>query len=196
MRSTLVYDSRRQLNTEQRAWVIVHLFLADALAARQSRLTPDSMPREDFQAEARFALVDAARYFDPSRGVPFGAFATPIIRQRLYRVLRRWQQQRMLPQCAELARWRAYKEDWPVCEPTCPWATEAWKTTAGTELMEQLRRLLRPEWFEVLRLRYVENLSLPEISTKLGLSIRQVRRRQEKALNRARNLFPVEDQAA
>src|SRR5262245_62670679 len=62
-----------------------HLPLAKALARRHARREE---PLEDLVQVAAVGLVAAARRFDPSRGVPFGAFATPTIEGELRRHLR------------------------------------------------------------------------------------------------------------
>src|SRR5262249_17271446 len=59
--------------------------LAKALARRHARREE---PLEDLVQVAAVGLVAAARRFDPSRGVPFGAFATPTIEGELRRHLR------------------------------------------------------------------------------------------------------------
>jgi RNA polymerase sigma factor (sigma-70 family) len=71
------------------ALVTDNLGLATALAGRFN------IPRIDFEdkvQEARIGLLTAAQSFDESRGVPFGAYATRVIRNRmnnLYREQRR-----------------------------------------------------------------------------------------------------------
>ena len=62
-----------------------HLPLAKALAHRYARREE---PLEDLVQVAALGLVAAARRFDPSRGVPFGAFAAPTIEGELRRYLR------------------------------------------------------------------------------------------------------------
>jgi len=59
--------------------------LARALARRHAR---GDEPLEDLVQVAALGLVAAARRFDPSRGVPFGAYAAPTIEGELRRYLR------------------------------------------------------------------------------------------------------------
>jgi len=62
-----------------------HLPLAKSLARRYARRDE---PLEDLVQVAALGLVAAARRFDPTRGVPFGAYAAPTIEGELRRYLR------------------------------------------------------------------------------------------------------------
>jgi RNA polymerase sigma factor (sigma-70 family) len=76
----------RPLTEEQRLLAVRNLPLARALA----RLVEEDCPitdRDDLRSTAYEALVEAARTFDPRRGIPFGAFA----RRRILGNLRRFQ---------------------------------------------------------------------------------------------------------
>ena len=65
--------------------VTEHLGLADRIARR---LTPAGQTREDFVQVARLGLVEAARRFEPGRGVPFSAYASTVITGHLKHHLR------------------------------------------------------------------------------------------------------------
>ena len=67
------------------ALVEEHLGLADRIARR---LTPAGQAREDFVQVARLGLVEAARRFEPGRGVPFSAYASTVITGHLKHHLR------------------------------------------------------------------------------------------------------------
>jgi RNA polymerase sigma factor (sigma-70 family) len=189
MRHTIVHDSRPRLNAARHVLVNIHFWLADAVASRQFRHSPFIMPWEELQAEARYALVQAAIRFEESRGIPFRAFASLVIQQQMIRVFKRWQRdQRQRSACPELARWQVNNEDWLHSELVCPRTVEPWKSAAGAELQDQLRRWLPQLWYEVLELHYVSGKSVREIAAERGLSLGQVRRLLRKTLDRARKL--------
>lgn len=56
----------------QQRLVALHLGLVRSVAARYASL---GIPRDDLVQEGCLGVLDAARRFDPSRGVPFAAFA-------------------------------------------------------------------------------------------------------------------------
>lgn len=67
------------------ALVDEHLSLADSIARS---MTPTGQSREDFVQVGRLALVEAARRYDPDRGVPFIGYAHAVIRGYLKHHLR------------------------------------------------------------------------------------------------------------
>jgi RNA polymerase sigma factor for flagellar operon FliA len=60
--------------------------LARRIAARSGRVGPGA--RDDVEQEAALAVIEAARHYDPSAGVPFGAYAMRRVRWRVVDYLR------------------------------------------------------------------------------------------------------------
>jgi RNA polymerase sigma-B factor len=85
MSSMAIVDLGGDPESKHDKLIAQHLPLAKALARRYARREE---PLEDLVQVAALGLVAAARRFDPSRGVPFGAFATPTIEGELRRHLR------------------------------------------------------------------------------------------------------------
>lgn len=71
--SRLGQESR--LDDGRKRLVVAHLPLASEIAARLHRRHGLQVPLEDLEAYARAGLVDAARRFDPARGIAFPLFA-------------------------------------------------------------------------------------------------------------------------
>src|SRR5438067_2093127 len=83
----------RRLDAAAQALVLAHLRLTELLAGEQSRRCGRAVPAKELLGEARLALAYAASRFEEGRGVPFGAYATMVIRHRLAQavdVWRRW----------------------------------------------------------------------------------------------------------
>lgn len=74
--------------------VLAHLPLARHIASRYAR----DDRHDDYAQEAALGLVQAARVFDPARGVPFGAFARQYVVTRCQRY-RRSDHAIALPRC-------------------------------------------------------------------------------------------------
>lgn len=68
--------------------VASHLWLADRLARHMWRRFPSHVDRNELYAAALLGLTEAAHRFDPSRGVPFAAFASPRVRGEIVEVAR------------------------------------------------------------------------------------------------------------
>ncbi len=85
LRTRKVYSDRggkrreiRPLTEEQRRLAVRHLPLARSLTRRVESLWPTE--RDDIRSTAYMALVEAARNFDPERGISFSTFARHRIR--------------------------------------------------------------------------------------------------------------------
>ncbi|MEZ5403577.1 MAG: sigma-70 family RNA polymerase sigma factor [Bryobacteraceae bacterium] len=75
--------------SQQDALIHSHLTYAHALAAEILRTVPPSVERSELEAAAELGLAEAARSFDPSRGVQFKTFAYYRIRGSIYDALRK-----------------------------------------------------------------------------------------------------------
>lgn len=71
--------------------VLDHLSLAKGLAWRaRRRMGSSSVDVDDMLGDAMYGLVRAARTFDATRDIPFGAWAAVTVREEIYAGLRRW----------------------------------------------------------------------------------------------------------
>ena len=66
--------------------------LAHQMAWKAARFYACDMPADELVAEALLGLTYASCLFDEERGVPFGAYATMVIRHRLIHAVRSWRQ--------------------------------------------------------------------------------------------------------
>jgi RNA polymerase sigma factor FliA len=66
-----------------------HIALVDRVAQKVARSLGSRVDRDDLLSFGREGLLDAARRFDPSRGVPFGAYATMRVRGAMFDGVRR-----------------------------------------------------------------------------------------------------------
>lgn len=133
-------------------------------------------------------LIRAAQGFDPERGYKFSTYATYCIRSALHDALRQRMSERahaaMLfsdldclhphPKEAETIDWLA---ELGVCDP---------EPVDLSGLFAAARSLLNSRWWQVLRLRYLEGLSLRETGKRLTLSKERVRQIEKDALEKLR----------
>ncbi len=75
--------------TQHHVLIEAHRSYARALAADILRSMPPQVERDDLESAAELGLVDAARNFDPSRGVQFKTFAYYRIRGAVYDAIRK-----------------------------------------------------------------------------------------------------------
>lgn len=72
----------------QRELVEDHLWLVDRLVAQAARRFPRHVERNELWSAGVLGLVEAARRYDPTFGVPFAAFASARVRGEMYEVVR------------------------------------------------------------------------------------------------------------
>lgn len=70
------------------AVIAAHQQIPISVARKWTRAFP--MYGDELESVGRYALVVAARAFDPTRGVPFPAYAIPVITRALIDEIRRW----------------------------------------------------------------------------------------------------------
>jgi RNA polymerase sigma factor (sigma-70 family) len=176
----------RPLDAAGRAQVEAHGYLAYRWARRFLRYRARGMPPEDVIAEAMYGLTYAAGMYDPSRHVPFGAYATLVVRHRLERAVINWRRSgRHLPMtlgsCTGDEVWEA--ED---SRPTPDFANRA----SAHEMCERIRRVMPARSYQILRLYYSEGLTFEEIGSRFGLSRERIRQVMVQAIKKARQYFP------
>ena len=168
-----------------------HLQLASRLAWRQFEGCGRTVPLEELRGEALYALVYGASLFDESKGVPFGAYVTMVIRHRLIQAVTVWRRDGRLAHTrfTDLAEFTAGHRDAQFDTP-CPRTREAPDEVSAEELLERVRRLLPEHWFAALQLRYAQEHTLEEIGQKFGVSRERVRQWLAAAIERVRWHFP------
>jgi RNA polymerase sigma factor (sigma-70 family) len=149
-----------------------HLYLARKCAAAAYRRLPKH-PFEDLLAAAHVGLVQAARTFDPKRGVPFEAFARC----------------RVAGEILDSHR-RLHKTQYVNEFPPDPVDTSDWfKGTADSQLAKAIRPALlklNDVELEIVKLRYHRNLTFCEIAGLVGLSEGRVAQIHKRSLVKMR----------
>jgi RNA polymerase sigma factor (sigma-70 family) len=173
-----------------------HLHLVEALAWQQFRRCRRTVPLEELIGDAQLALAYAAGLFDEGKGVPFGAYATMVIRHRLVQAVTAWRRGGRLDHVpfTDLAGGCLPGEPLGF-DPACPRTREAGQEAATRELLDRVRRTLPPRWFTLLQLYFSEERTLEEIGEQFGVSRERVRQLVAKAIARAR-LRCVRERAA
>jgi len=182
-----IHDEPRRLDKTAGERVQAHLHLADALAWQQYRRCGKTVPLEELLGEAQFALVYAASLYDESKGVPFGAYVTMVIRHRLVQAVTFWRRGGRLDHVRFTDMPVHSTEENPRWfEPICPRTREAVEEATVRELLDLVRRAMPPRWFLVLELYFAHEYTLEEIGAQLNISRERVRQLLAKAIARAR----------
>jgi len=164
--------------------------LARHLAWRFARRRAPDLPADELIAEALFGLTYAASVYDEAREVPFGAFATLVIRHRLTHRTRSWRRDRRLSTTRRRPADLTDNDDevWDELRevedrrPPKPWSS----TAAAGEACERVRRVLPARSYAVLYQYHAEGCTLREIGERLGLTRERVRQIINKAIDLAR----------
>jgi len=175
----------RALDSDARVRAETHLSLAEALACEQFKVCRGAMPLDELLGEARLALACAASCYDVGRAVPFGAYAALVIRRWLIQAVTVWCRVQRLYQ-AHLAGLDEREGGLRAVDLPCTRTRDPSQLVADRELIERVRRVLPPRWFVLLRLYYVDEHTLEEISKKIGVSRERVRTLLAEAVRRAR----------
>jgi RNA polymerase sigma factor (sigma-70 family) len=160
-----------------------HLTLARRLAWKQFLRCAKAVPLDELRGEALHALCYAAGMFDDSRGVPFGAYATMAIRHRLIQAVNLWIRGGRLAHVRFTALTATTKS---VVDVSCPRTREVSDDAALHELVDRVRRVLPPRWFQALQLYYAHGHTLEEVGNRLGVTRERARQLLSKAVGRAR----------
>jgi RNA polymerase sigma factor (sigma-70 family) len=174
----------RPLDAAGRARVAENVGLAYQAAWRAAGHFARNVPADELTAEALYGLTYAASLYDPARGVPFGAYATMVIRHRLTLLALAWRRARRV-----LGRMPGADRDDPWEAEARP-GPDAAATTATHDLCDRVRDVLPPRWYAVLRLHHGEGRTLEEIGTRFGVTRQRVRELVVKATERVREHFP------
>jgi RNA polymerase sigma factor (sigma-70 family) len=167
------------------------------LAWEQYRLCGRTVPLDELLGEAQLALTYGASLYDASKGVPFGAYVTLVIRHRLVQAVTIWRRG------GRLAHVRftdlevvTGEEEGPSYDPACPRTREPVQEAGDRELLEHIRRTMPRRWFTLLQMYFVEEHTLEEIGNRVGVSRERVRQLLDLALARARRHWKGEARGA
>jgi RNA polymerase sigma factor (sigma-70 family) len=156
-----------------------HLRLARQLAWRQYQRCARSVPLDELRGEAFYGLVYAAGMFDPARRVPFGAYATMAITHRLIQAVNVWRRGGRL---AHIRFTDLTANTDNEFDTTCPHTRESIDYAVLHELLDQVRHMLPPRWFQALQLYYSDGHTLEEVGRHLGVTRERVRQLLTKAI--------------
>jgi len=147
--------------------VIEYLPLVRSIAAKYNKL---GVPHEDLEQEGMIGLLEAADKFDESKGAKFSTYATFWIKKYILKAV-------------EKEKKSTYK--------TSTLNEEITEDKSNNDAKPNNTKLKFPSGMPeaeklVIKLLYVDQLTLKEISEQLGVSRERVRQLKEKALRRMR----------
>jgi RNA polymerase sigma factor (sigma-70 family) len=173
---------RIPLTDEQRGLAVRYLPMAESIVARSRRNR--QIERDELQATAYLALVEAAQTFDPTRGVNFATFARRRIRgairdcQRLLLcdgwrgdASRRPVYQKLGRDAEQYGRVLGIEPDWPVGR----------RIEANDAVEQWLRRLPRAH-AAACKLIYIDGKTQDEVAALVGCSKSYLSRLHQQAL--------------
>jgi RNA polymerase sigma factor (sigma-70 family) len=164
------------LTADQRDLVASHLNTAYVTALHWAKRRARSVPTDDLIGEAFYALCYAGTKFKPEVGVPFGAYATMVIRHRLLVFTRWWQGRPAVP----LDR----GDTWAIAIVD-PGADAAELANARQEV-GRLRKHLDPNRFAILWGRLAEERPSQELADARGVTRQRICQIEAKATRQAR----------
>lgn len=171
------------------------LFLAHlGTAARAARLwgqgkLPVGVTKADLHGACLVAVWKAARNFDPdyaaSRPATFETYASECCRRAIQRLVR-IECRRGLTRVGDAARVTDPNYRHPAFAPFFAEDLPAKETADLREEIERVLGRLPARWAVVLRLRYLDGLTLRESAARLGVSYEAVRQMEGRAIGEAR----------
>lgn len=178
--------------------VEAYLPLVGAIARAVARRLPSTVDRGDLIGDGMVGLLEAARRYDPSRGVGFGAYAGHRIRGAIYDGLRARDPlsraaRRAARAAGKTAPLQFVELEQAVTVPDDADGPEA--LILDADLRVQVRRgllALPLRDRQVLTLRFVQGLSVRSTAARLGLSVTRVVEIQRRAQQRLRRLVAGE----
>jgi RNA polymerase sigma factor (sigma-70 family) len=176
---------RRRLTREQQLLAEAHLPIACRLAWVRRRRLREMVPGDDLVSESFVGLVYAASIFDPSKGVPFAAYATMVIKHRLCQYITRWlRRDRAVTTLSALdptGELDAGDGAHLVADP----APMPDKQAADRELVGRVKELV-PHSFDLLWDRFAVGRTMEELGDDCGITRQAIRHREKKAIRRLR----------
>jgi RNA polymerase sigma factor (sigma-70 family) len=174
------------LDQAGRQLVEAHLHLANPLAWERYRKCDGQVPLDELRCEARLALTRAACHFDPEREVPFGAFATLVIRRWLAQVAMKWQAQARLVVYLPLQPDEDGKGELASAEPACTRTRPAEDEALYRELQQRLQAVLPARWLALVRGYYFGGRTMREVGREHGISRQRVKQILDRAAEELR----------
>lgn len=136
---------------EREKLVLDYIPLANKLAWDRKKITPPNVTFDDLKSAAYMGLVDAANKYDAERGTPFGAYARIRIVGEIIDYLRQsWSNE-------------------TSCEEAIESAPDVY-TTNFDELLEDITKPLTAIGRKLIRMYYVEGLTMREIGDSEGIT--------------------------
>jgi RNA polymerase sigma factor for flagellar operon FliA len=170
--------------------------LAEAIARGMRVAAGSLMDADDVRSAASLGLIDAVDRFDPSRGVPFEAYAAQRIRGAVIDEVRRIGDRRRTEDAASAVRTVSLddltEEDWhgvPAAiadDLDVPFENEDLRTRIEGALAG-----LPPRQREVLARYYAESLTLRETGQRMGISEARACQLHGKAIQNLRQALSV-----
>jgi DNA-directed RNA polymerase sigma subunit (sigma70/sigma32) len=180
------------LDDEAQKKVLEHLHLVELLAREQYHLCLGTAPLEELIGEAQLALTYTAACFDAGYQVPFGAFATLVIRRWLIQAVTVWRRGGRLDHVTFSELPLPPEADYPIFDPICHRTREPADELADRELVDCVRRVLPGRWFSLMELVYVLDNTLEEAGRQAGVSRQRIKQLLIKACDRVRLFYPDE----
>jgi RNA polymerase sigma factor (sigma-70 family) len=163
-------DSDKEHNIDYDAIINEYSSLAYSICHQYKNA---ELPLEDLQQEALLGLLDAAKSYNPTKGTKFSTYAVWHIKKRILAALDKEKKQSLQANS--------------LCDS---------EVIDKNELPDFKNRNLQnyipddmPGWEKrVIYLSYVENLTLKEISSEMGISVERVKQLRSKALRRIKSV--------
>jgi RNA polymerase primary sigma factor len=193
----LALESRQGVEAARRALVEGNLRLVVKIAMGYQ---PSSLPVEDLVSEGNIGLMEAARRYDPSRGVPFASYAAFWIKKYVVAALERNTAQSSLPLPETATRRRIASLDSLPSEDGEARAEDPRSGPEDLALQRDLEEALRSVLYRMpaaertmLASRFGLDgepaRTLQEVGTLLGCTRERARQIERRALERARRLL-------
>jgi RNA polymerase sigma factor (sigma-70 family) len=140
-----------------------HISYAEKIAFKKKKSLPKFVDIDEIKSAAYLGLVEAANRFDLSRGVDFKTFSFPRIVGAICDYLRerRWSKQETM-----LSLDSSHTGDGHCLADNL----QAKSSSSAGECFEELTVVLGHEGREIMRQYFIEDLSMREIGSKIGLS--------------------------
>lgn len=163
--------------------------LADTIARRVLARVPPSVEIDDLRSEARLALLQAVKRFDPARGVPFGAYARRRISGAVLDFLRRIDPLSRRDRAAVTAgslTWDEVSLDEARDAPAVAQSEARAADLAERRAEAMLADIADLTDQEIVRRLVVDEEAVERVAAELRLKVRAVERRKCRALRRLR----------